>query len=43
VVLSLTVRVGRAILSLETNSLVDEKVTGTRVASGAHGKTDDDT
>lgn len=35
--------VGRAILSLETDSLVDDKVARARVDGGADGKADDDT
>jgi len=43
VVLGLSMGVGRAILPLETNSLVDKEMAGARVASGADGKADDDT
>jgi hypothetical protein len=41
VVLLGAVGIGSAILSLETNSLVDKEVTRARVARGADGETDD--
>lgn len=41
--MGVVVVVSRAILSLETNSLVDHKVARARVDGSADGKADDDT
>jgi hypothetical protein len=43
VVLGGSVLVGRAILTLQTNSLVDEEMAGARVAGGTDSKTNDNT